>query len=92
MFYHFRKGMSDNDLDFGKFTEDRYVAYHKALGNKTGSGPMYWFGKRATQFVLNKKDVDPKILILSSMMFAELMTNIAEIVKNFVNSKDCLKN
>lgn len=86
MYYHFRKAMSDNDLEFGAITEERYMAYHESLSNQAGAGPMYWFGKTATQYVLGKEDVEPKILMLSTLFFPDLMLFVADSVKDFVTS------
>lgn len=91
MYYFFRKAMSDNDLEFGAITEERYMAYHESLSNQAGAGPMYWFGKTATQYVLGKEDVEPKILIQSTLFFPDLMISIADSVKTFVTSGEYKK-
>ena len=88
MYYHYRKAISDNDLEFGAITESRYMAYHESLNNKAGAGPMYWFGKSATQYVLGREDVEPKILFESNLFFSSLMLYVADAVKKFVESEE----
>lgn len=90
MFFHFRKAMSNNDLDFGMVTEERYLAYSKSLENQEGAGPAWWFGKASARFVCDK-EVDPRTGLQLVMIFSQMLGTISGAVKKFVESGDYKK-
>lgn len=86
-YYHFRKSMSDNDLEFGALVEQRYSAYQESLNNQSGAGPTYWFNKTAAQYVLGQEQIEAKLLFQSTLFFSErILLFVTNSVKEFVNS------
>ena len=64
--------------------QERYKQYSDTLNNQEGAGPMWWFGKIATKNVLNNNNPDPKIMIISPLLFADLIPQVAKNVQSLV--------